>query len=73
MAFRPNSKARKVVDYLADGGTLTEAEARSRFGVQNFRAQISNIKDTVEAYGNWEVTTEPTVTSTTRYGMVATS
>ena len=72
MAFRSGSKTRKVVDYLADGGTLTEAEARSRFGVQNFRAQISHIRDTVEAYGNWEVTQEPTLTSTTRYGMIPT-
>jgi len=70
MAFRPGSKTRKVVDYLANGGTLTEAEARARFGVKNFRAQISHIKSTVEAYGNWEVTQEPTATSTARYGMV---
>ena len=67
MAFRNGSKNRKVVDYVANGGSLTAAEARSRFGVQNFRSQISHIKETVEAYGNWEVTSEPTVTSTARY------
>lgn len=70
MAFRPGSKNRKVVDYLASGGTLTAAQAKARFGVQNFRAQISDIKETVEQYGNWEITAEPTPTSTTRYGMV---
>ena len=70
MAFRSGSKNRKVVDYLAKGGTLTAAQAKARFGVKNFRAQISDIKETVEAYGNWEITQEPTATSTTRYGMV---
>jgi len=71
MAFRANSKARRVTDYLSEGKSLTEAEARSRFGVRNFRALISYIKETVEAYGNHEITTKPTATSTTRYGMVS--
>lgn len=71
MAFVAESQARRVTDYLSGGKTLTESEARSRFGVQNFRALISYIKDTVEAYGNHEITAEPTATSTTRYGMVS--
>ena len=71
MAFRSNSKARRVTDYLSQGKTLTAAEAKSRFGVQNFRALMSHIKGTVEAYDNHEITTEPTATSTTRYGMVS--
>ena len=69
MAFRTNSQARRVTDYLSEGKTLTAAEANSRFGVQNFRALISHIKGTVEAYGNHEDWSEPSLTSTTRYGM----
>jgi hypothetical protein len=71
MAFRVNSKARRVTDYLSEGKTLTAAEAKARFGVKNFRATISHIKGTVEAYGNHEITCEPTATSTSRYGMVS--
>jgi hypothetical protein len=71
MAFRVNSKARRVTDYLSEGKTLTAAEAKARFGVKNFRATISHIKGTVEAYGNHEITCEPTATSTARYGMVS--
>jgi hypothetical protein len=33
MAFRTNSQARRVTDYLSEGKTLTAAEARARFGV----------------------------------------
>ena len=40
MAFTANSKTRKVVDYLSEGRTLTAAQARARFGVQNFTAMI---------------------------------
>ena len=69
MAFRSNSQARRVTDYLSEGKTLTAAEANSRFGVQNFRALISHIKETVEAYDNHEIWSEPTATSTARYGM----
>ena len=71
MAFRSNSQARRVTDYLSDGGTLTANQARARFGVQNFRALMSHIKETVEAYDNHEVWSEPTATSTSRYGMVS--
>jgi len=71
MAFRSNSQARRVTDYLSEGKTLTAAEAKARFGVQNFRALISHIRGTVEAYGNHEITAEPTSTSTSRYGMVS--
>lgn len=70
MAFRTNSKTRKVVDYLATGKTLTAAEASARFGVGNFRSMISRIKDTVEAYGNHEVWSEKTsTTGQSRYGL----
>ena len=67
----PNTmtKKRRVINYLASGKGLTEAEARSRFGVGNLRATISDIRDMVEAYGNWAVTTEETPTGKTRYYM----
>jgi hypothetical protein len=67
----PNTmtKKRRVINYLATGKGLTEAEARSRFGVGNLRATMSNIREMVEAYGNWAVTTEETPTGKTRYYM----
>ena len=65
-----SSKKRRVMDYLAAGRTLTAGEARGRFGVGNLRATISNIKSQVEAYGNWEVISNETVTGLTSYGMV---
>jgi hypothetical protein len=67
----PNTmtKKRRVINYLATGKGLTEAEARSRFGVGNLRATISNIREMVEAYGNWAITTEETPTGKTRYFM----
>ena len=63
------TKKRRVMNYLASGKGLTSNEARSRFGVANLRATISDIKSQVEAYGNWEITTEETATGMTRYFM----
>ena len=63
------TKKRRVINYLASGKGLTPAEAKSRFGVSNLRATISDIRDMVEAYGNWEITSEPTSTGKTRYFM----
>ena len=63
------TKKRRVINYLASGKGLTPAEAKSRFGVSNLRATISDIRDTVEAYGNWEITSESTATGKTRYFM----
>ena len=63
------TKKRRVINYLASGKGLTEAEARSRFGVGNLRATISNIRDMVETYGNWEITLEETPSGKSRYYM----
>jgi hypothetical protein len=63
------SKTRKVLNYLANGNTLTAAEARARFGVRNLRATISNIRELVERFGNWEIDTEVSPTGKTRYTM----
>jgi hypothetical protein len=70
MAFASNSKTRKIVDYLAEGRTLTAAQAQARFGIKNMSATMSSIRDTVEAYGNWEVTTELAKNGATKYGIV---
>ena len=66
MAFAANSKTRKIVDYLSEGRTLTAAQARARFGVQNLSATIK----TVEAFGNWEVTKDVARNGATKYGIV---
>tara|TARA_R100000234_G_C4863096_1_gene120054 strand:- start:185 stop:442 length:258 start_codon:yes stop_codon:yes gene_type:complete len=63
------TKKRRVMDYLAKGGTLTASQAKSRFGVSNMRATMSNIKNQVEAYGNWSVTAEDSPSGKTSYGM----
>ena len=63
------TKKRRVMDYLAKGGTLTASQAKSRFGVANMRATMSNIKNQVEAYGNWSVTAEDSPSGKTSYGM----
>ena len=63
------TKKRRVMDYLAKGGTLTASQAKSRFGVANMRATMSNIKEQVEAYGNWSVTTDDSPSGKTSYGM----
>ena len=63
------SKKRRVMDFLAKCGTLTPSQARSRFGVGNMRATISNIKSQVEQYGNWSVYTDETPSGKTSYGM----
>ena len=63
------SKKRKVINHLANGNGITAAQAKSRFGIANLRACMSDIRDLVEQYGNWEVTTEETSTGKSRYYM----
>ena len=63
------TKRRKVMNCLANGGSLTANEAKSRYGVGNLRATVSSIRSQVEAYGNWEVVSEETATGKTRYFM----
>jgi hypothetical protein len=66
------SKTRKVINFLSNGGSLTAAQARARFGVQNLRATISNIRNMVEEYGNWEIVTTQNNSGRTSYSMVDT-
>ena len=63
------TKKRRVLDYLASGRTLTANEARSRFGVKNMRALMSDIREQTERYGNWTVYTETSASGITRYGI----
>jgi hypothetical protein len=69
MANTVVSKKRRVLNYLAAGRGITAAEARSRFGVKNIRAMMSDIRTLVERYGNWEIDTEETRNGGTRYFM----
>ena len=63
------TKKRRVMDHLAKGNTLTESQASSKFDIGNLRATISNIKEQVERYNNWEVYVDETSTGKTCYGM----
>ena len=67
---RNNTKKARVMDFLATGKSLTAAQARSRFGVSNFRATISDIKHTVEKYGNWRIVTSENTKGATTYSMM---
>lgn len=67
MSSNTLTKKRRVINYLTAGKGLTSNEARSRFGVGNMRALMSDIRSEFEKYGNWEVVTEETSTGTSRY------
>lgn len=66
------SNRRRVINYLASGKTLTGKQAATRFGVKNFRAMISDIREQVEAFGNWEVNTFTNGNGETVYSMTDT-
>ncbi len=63
------TKKARLMNHLAKGNDITPKQAFSRFGVKNLRATMSNIKNQVEAYGNWEVTTRTLDSGVTCYGM----
>jgi len=68
--MRTITKQNKVINYLSKRGrTLTAAEARARFGVQNLRATISDIREVVEEFGNWRIETRTSNTGRTQYMM----
>ncbi len=68
--MRTVTKQNKVINYLTKRGrTLTAAEARARFGVQNLRATMSDIREVVEEFGNWRVETRTSSTGRTQYLM----
>lgn len=57
------TKKARVISYLSRGKGLTVNEARSRFGVQNLRAMMSDIRNS----SNWRVDTEETTRGNNRY------
>lgn len=63
------SKTRQVINHLTAGRTITAAQAQSKFGVRNLRAMISQIREQVEAFGNWEVVTTQNNRGDTVYSM----
>lgn len=63
------TKKRRLINTLVNGNSITAGEAKSRFGIANLRAAMSDIKAQFEEYGNWEVLTEQTATGKTRYSM----
>lgn len=62
------SKKRQVINHLSRGWGIDAREALNKYGVQNLRATMSDIREQVEAYGNWEIETVENG-STTRYFM----
>lgn len=52
------SKKRQVINHLARGWGLDPREACSKYGVRNLRATMSDIREQVERYGNWEIVTD---------------
>ena len=63
------TKKARLTNHLARGNDITSKQAYSRFGVKNLRATMSNIKNQVEKYNNWEVTTRTLDNGATCYGM----
>lgn len=39
------TQSEKVLDYLEAGRTLTSKQARARFGIQNLRARIAELRN----------------------------
>jgi hypothetical protein len=66
---RKMSKKQRLMNHLGRGWDITPKQAYSRFGIKNLRATMSDIKSTVEKYGNWEVTSRTLDNGTTCYGM----
>lgn len=62
------TKKDSVIAYLSTGATLSSDEARHLFGVKNFRATMSDIREQVERFGNWRITRKVR-NGETRYAM----
>lgn len=63
------SKKRRLLNHLAENNTITAAQASRRFGVANLRATMSDIRQQVEAYGNWRIVTGSNGRGETVYAM----
>ena len=64
-----NSPLRQIISYLADGNSLTQKQMRTKFGVRNPRATLSDLRCTVEAYDNWKIADNGTYGGETQYAM----
>ena len=62
------SKKRQVINHLSRGWGIDSREAKTKYGVQNLRATMSDIRVQVEQYGNWEIESVESG-NTTRYFM----
>ena len=69
MATATQSKKSQVIEFLHSGRGLTASQARKMFGIANFRATISSIKEQVERYGNWRIVTSDSREGETRYSL----
>lgn len=64
-----NSPKRQIISYLAGGNPLTKTQIRRKFGVRNPRATLSDVRSTVEAYGNWAIVEDGQYGGETQYAM----
>jgi hypothetical protein len=53
----------KIRDYLFSGKTLTAPQADNLFGVKNMRARMSEVREHLAKYGNYEVVSKSTATT----------
>ena len=63
------TKQKSVIKYLSSGRSLNQDRAMKLFGVRNFRATISDVKQEVERYGNWRIVRTTGRDGTSRYSM----
>lgn len=63
------TKQKSVIKYLSSGRSLNQDRAMKLFGVRNFRATISDVKEQVERYGNWRIVRTEGRDGTSRYSM----
>jgi len=59
------TKKRQVMNHLSRGWGIDAREAKVKYGVKNLRATMSDIREQVERFGNWEIR----LTETGRYFM----
>jgi hypothetical protein len=59
----------RVLECLFEGRSFTAAQAKTRFGVKNFRSLISSIKKMGDSYGFYSITTTKNSSGFTSYSM----
>lgn len=66
---RSITKRQRLLNHLSENNTITAAQASRRFGVANLRATMSDIRQQVEAYGNWRIVSGTNGRGETVYAM----